>query len=74
MFVAEIGRNNIKATLPPRVDFFITFINLINDIDNSATFYLQLIFMKLFDTNFTITILRYERTVIDKCRRKCGML
>ena len=26
-------------------------------------------FKELFDTTFTMTIFRYERTVIDKCRR-----
>ncbi|HCX74044.1 MAG TPA: hypothetical protein DHM37_10030 [Candidatus Cloacimonas sp.] len=50
-----------KATLPVRVAFFITFINLINDIDNLATFYLQLFFKKLFDVIFAITIFHYEK-------------
>ena len=72
MFVAEIGKNNIKATLPVRVAFYITFANLTNVINNLATIYLQLIFKKLFDMIFAITIFRYERTVNDKCRRNAG--
>jgi len=54
--------------------FFYIVANFTIDIYNLAIIYLQLFFKKFFDVIFTITIFRYERTVIDKCRRKCGML
>jgi hypothetical protein len=52
------------------VAFLITFAKVTVDINKLATIYLQLIFKKLFDMIFAITTSRYERTVIDKFRKK----